>query len=167
MKKLISAALALAIAASMTTVAFAADTSITVGGNQTANTVVTYGLEEGYTVVIPDAVNLDETGKGTAELQASNVIIAAGKTLNVRVNGADYQDAWELIDTADATNKLTYVIGKTEGGSDVVNNSVVLSSASGVNSDSTVTQKLYFAIDEDITKSGTYEDTLTFTVSID
>ena len=167
MKKLLAVALALVMATSMTSVVFAADANITVDGSQSANTVVTYGLDEGYTVVIPDAVALDADGKGTATLSASDVIIATGKTLNVRISGADYDTAWELIDKTDANNKLVYIIGTTDGADDVVNNSVVLSSASGANWNSEVSKTLYFAIDEDVEKSGSYEDTLTFTVSID
>lgn len=163
MKKILSMVLVVMMVLSMIPAAYA--TNITIDGNQTANTVVTYGLDEGYTVVIPDSVALNADGVGTATLSASNVIIASGKTLNVRISGADYTTAWELIDQADPDNAVAYSIKKS--GAEIKNNDVVLSSASGANWNSSVSSVLDFAITGEIAKSGSYKDTLTFTVSID
>lgn len=163
MKKILSLALAAMMVVSMVPAAYA--TNITIDGNQTASTVVTYGLDEGYTVTIPDSVALNTDGVGAATLSASNVIIASGKTLNVRISGADYVDAWELIDQADANNAVTYSIKKA--GAEVKSGDVVLAAASGDNWNSSVSATLDFEITEAIAKSGSYKDTLTFTVSID
>ena len=163
MKKMLSLALAAMMVVSMVPAAYA--TSITIDGTQTASTVVTYGLDEGYTVTIPDSVALNTDGVGTATLSASNVVIASGKTLNVRISGADYVNAWELIDQADANNAITYSIKKDEV--EVKSGDVVLAAASGDNWNSTVSAALDFKSTEASSKSGSYKDTLTFTVSID
>lgn len=165
MKKVLSMILAVMLVVSMIPAAYA--TEIGVDGAQTANTTVTYGLAEGYTVIIPDAIAIGSNGTGTGTLKASNVVIDSSETLNIKISGQDYVDAWELIDKADATNKLTYNIGKTAGASDVANNAIVLSCASGEHWNDEMAVTLYFKIAGDLTKSGAYEDTLTFTVSID
>ena len=164
MKKTLSLALAAVMALSLAVPAFAADIT-TDGGSGT--TVVTYGMSQGFTVTIPASIDLDADAKATADVTAENVLIPFGKTLNVRVSGDDYTDKWELIDAASAANKLTYTIGTTDGASDIVNNSVVLDVDSGEASASTVTETLYFEVTDEITKAGSYADTLTFTVSVD
>lgn len=167
MKKSLSMVLALALSLSMALPAFAVTeiTSANVGAN-TGETVVTYGTSEGFTVTIPADFNIDTaTNKATADVKADDVMIAYGKTLNVKISGDDYVDSWELIDTNAADNTLTYEIGTTEGGNDIVNNSVVLSVAAGNTSGATET--LYFEVIDNLTKAGTYKDTLTFTVSVD
>ena len=163
MKKILSLALAAMMVVSMIPAAYA--TNITIDGDQTASTVVTYGLDEGYTVTIPDSVALNTDGVGTAVLSAADVIIASGKTLNIRISGADYVNAWELIDQADADNKIVYSIKKA--GAEVKSGDVVLAAAAGDNWNSTVSSTLNFEITGEIAKSGSYKDTLTFTVSID
>lgn len=50
---------------------------------------------------------------------------------------------------------------------DVKSGDVVLSVASGAAYNTEITQNLYFKIADTVTKSGTYKDTLTFTVSVD
>ena len=163
MKKTLSMALALTLALSLAVPAFATD--ITVDGG-VGETVVTYGTSQGFTVTIPADFTIDSaTQKASADVEAENVLIPYGKTLNVRISGDDYVDSWELIDTAEASNQLTYNIGTTEGGNDIVNNSVVLSVAAG--NTSGVTETLYFEVIDTLTKAGTYTDTLTFTVSVD
>ena len=166
MKKIVSFMLVLVMAMSMSMTAFAADTTIDIDSAQSAQTVVTYGQSEGYTVVIPESVVIDAVSlKGSATISAENVVIAAGKTLNIKISGHDYDDAWELISSA--SDKLTYLIGTTEGDDDVVNDSVVLSAAAGLYWNSKLEEVLHFTLDSDVEKSGTYQDTLTFTVSID
>lgn len=165
MKKTLSLVLVLALALSLAVPAFATD--ITSNGG-TGETVVTYGTSQGFVVTIPADFAIDtETKKATAAVEAENVLLPYGKTLNVKISGDDYTDKWELIDAAEASNKLTYTIGKTDGASDVVNDSVVLSVDAGVAYDSSVSQTLHFAVVDDIAKAGTYADTLTFTVSVD
>ena len=165
-KKILSLALVAIMMFSLATTSFAANIS-TDGGSQ--QTVVTYGMDEGFTVTIPANFTIDSTKKATADVSASNVMIAHGKVLEVTVSGDDYDvtGSWELIDEAEASNKLTYTIGTTEGGSDIVNNSVVLSVGAGEAYGSTVTETMHFTVIDELSKAGAYTDTLTFTVSID
>lgn len=164
MKKILSCVLCLAMMLSMGTVTFASEIS-TDGGSQ--NTVVTYGMSEGFTVTIPTNFTIDESKKATADVSASNVVIAHGSTLKVAVSGNDYVDSWELVDEEEATNTLTYTIGTTEGGNDIVNNSVVLSVGAGEAYNDTVEETMYFTVTDTLSKAGTYKDTLTFTVSVE
>ena len=164
MKKILSGVLCLAMMLSMGATAFAAEIS-TDGGTQ--NTVVSYGMSEGFTVTIPTNFNIDDSRKATANVSASNVMIAHGAILEVTIRGNDWDGSWELIDAAEASNQLTYTIGTTEGGDDIVNNSVVLDVASGEAYGSEVAETLYFTVVDTLTKAGTYTDTLTFTVSVD
>lgn len=165
-KKILSLVLAAIMMLSMTTTSFAADIS-TDGGSQEVK--VTYGMNEGFTVTIPTNFTIDESKKATANVSASNVMIAHGKVLEVSVSGDDYDTtgSWELIDEAEAANKLTYTIGTTEGGADIVNNSVVLSVGAGEAYGSTVTEIMHFTVIDELSKAGTYKDTLTFTVSVE
>ena len=159
MKKIVSLVLALCLCLSLGVTAMAAE--ITVDGTQSATTTVTYGLEAGYTVVIPESVVIDtETHKGQATVSASDVLLAYGETLNVTVTGID-----ELVDAADAANTLSYKVGKTDGASDVQNDTVVLSVAAGTVAGGE--QDLFFELTQDVTKAGAYSDTLTFTVTVE
>lgn len=159
MKKIVSLVLALCLCMALGVTAMAAE--ITVDGTQSATTTVTYGLEAGYTVTIPETVVIDtETHKGQANVKAEDVLLAYGETLNVTVTGID-----ELVDTADATNTLSYKVGKTDGAGDVTNGTVVLSVEAGTVAGDA--QDLFFELTQDVTKAGAYSDTLTFTVSVE
>jgi spermidine/putrescine-binding protein len=159
MKKFLSLALALCLCLSLGVTAMAAE--ITVDGAQSATTTVTYGLESGYTVVIPESVVLaTDTHKGTATIEASDVLLAYGETLKVTVTGID-----KLVDASDAENTLSYKVGTTDGAEDVVNGTVVLSVAAGTVAGGE--QDLYFELTQDVTKAGAYSDTLTFTVTVE
>lgn len=160
MKKILSLAMVFCLCLCMGVTAFATD--ITVDGVQSGTTNVAYGLESSYTVVIPDTIIIDsDTHKGAGAVSASDVIIAANTSLRVTLAGKD-----ALVDEADADNKLTYKIGKTDGGSDVDNDTVVLTVASGAAWDTEVVQNLFFELTQDVTKAGNYSDTLTFTVTV-
>lgn len=161
MKKIVSLVLCLCLCLSLGVTAMAAE--ITVDGTQSATTTVTYGLESGYTVVIPESVVIDtDTHKGSATVSASDVLLAYGETLKVTVTGID-----ELVDAADAANTLSYQVGTTDGDDDVVNGTVVLAVEAGDNWNSEAAQELFFELTEDVTKAGAYSDTLTFTVTVE
>lgn len=164
-KKILSFVLAAVMMLSMATTSFAVEVTSNGGSGET---VVTYGMDEGFTVTIPANFTIDSTKKATADVSASNVMIAHGKVLEVTVSGDDYDvtGSWELIDEAEASNKLTYTIGTTEGGTDIVNNSVVLSVGAGEAYSSTVTETMHFTVIDELSKAGTYKDTLTFTVGV-
>lgn len=167
MKKILSCVLCLAMMLSMGTVAFAETSLTTDGGSH--DVTVTYGMDEGFTVTIPTNFTIDESKKATADVSASNVMIAYGKVLEVAISGDDYATtgSWELVDEAETENMLTYTIGTTEGGNEITNGSIVLDVESGEAYGSTVTETMYFTVVDELAKAGTYTDTLTFTVSVE
>lgn len=127
---------------------------------------ITYGMNEGFIVTIPSNFSIDSSKMATVSVSATNVMIAHGSVLEVYISGDDYINSWELVDVEEPANTLTYTIGTEDGLSDIKNNSVVLSVASGVAYNSTVTETLHFTVVDELSKSGEYADTLTFTVDV-
>lgn len=167
MKKAVSLALALVMVMSMSIGAFAAEIGIT--GNQSSDTLVTYGPGSGYTVVIPESIVIPySAGKGdsaTVAVSASNVMIDYGTTLTVSISGQD-DGKWQLVDAANNTNTIEYIIGTTAAGNDVVEDSDVLTVPAGDYWDSTKSSTLHLTVNENVVKTGNYSDTLTFTVDV-
>ena len=172
MKKFLSSVLCLAMLLSMGTTVFAdwdeweeLDNNITTdGGHQ--NVTVTYGVSESFIVTIPSNFTIGQSGTATADVSASNVMISAGNVLDVYISGHDYSGSWELIDSNNNNNRLTYTIGTGAGLSNIVNNSVVLSVEAGEAYNSTVYETMHFTIVDELTSAGIYTDTLTFTVNV-
>lgn len=166
MKKFLSSVLCLAMLLSMGTTAFASNIS-TDGGSQ--DVVVSYGMSEGFTVMIPSAISLESMDGdiyGEGIICAENVMIGAGKTLKVRLSGHDYVDKWELIDTNESANRLTYSV-TTENLVPVYNNDVILSVASGEIPHNQKLAYVCITLLDEMTKAGNYTDTLTFTVEVE
>ena len=160
-KKLLSGMLCLAMLASTCISATAAQ--ITSASSQ--NVVISYNMDQSFLVVIPANFNLSDN-KATADVSASNVLIPDSSSLQVTINGDDYVDSWELINEEESSDSLTYTIGSSVGGNDIINNSVVLSVGSGDAFNSTVSKTMYFTVIDTLSNAGTYRDTLTFTVNI-
>lgn len=154
MKKIVSLVLVLALALSLSIPAFAADNTLN-STTQSGNTTATYTMAKSYTVTIPDAITV---GGSAITVKAENVVIDPKDTLEVKVSSAN---GWNLTYQGD---RLAYHLAKdsTEVKTD---NALVLSVAAGT---ATGSQALTAALNSDVTvtKSGTYTDTLTFTVSI-
>lgn len=164
MKKILSSVLCLAMLLSMGTTAFASNIS-TDGGSQ--DVTVSYGMSQSFVVTIPSSINIADVSEiASLEVSASNVVIPHGTVLEIVITGDDYVSDWELIDTAENTNKLRYAI-LAEDTTVVRSGDVVLSVASGEAPNSTVSEDLAVAIMENVTKAGSYTDTLTFTVSVE
>ena len=139
----------------------------TINTTDSQDVLVTYGVSQGFLVTIPTDFDISTQSKSAiAEVSATNVMIGANSILEVSVSGHDYTTKWELIDETESSNKLTYTIGSTAGGTDIVNNSVVLSVNPGEAYNSTKTEIIHFTVVDDLTKSGTYKDVLTFNVEI-
>lgn len=139
----------------------------TISTETSGETVVSYGMDESFIVTIPSRLRISyESDTGEMDISASNVMIGDGKVLEVTISSENYNNRWELEYTRTPYTRLTYRIGTTEYGRDIVNNSVVLSVAAGEAYNSTVTQTLYVYVSETLRYSGTYKDYLTFTVSI-
>lgn len=131
-------------------------------------TVITYGVSDGFKVIIPADFNITEDAEETQTISASDVYIAYGKTLSVSLTGANFDEAeskWYLVDEANAANKIEYTIGATSGATDVKNESIVLEvDAGNVEGEEA---KLYFNVVEAPKIAGTYKDTLSFTVTVE
>ena len=166
MKKILSSILCFAMVVSMSVTAFAADIS-TDGGSQ--NVLVTYGVGQSFTVTIPSDIEIDSFGSSTNYVSAENVMIPHGSTLNVTMESAKADGFdWYLTDLTNNDNTLAYrVVASDANGdeTDIGNGDVVLSVPSGF--DDMVETALYFELVDEATKAGTYQDTLTFTVSVD
>ena len=164
-KKILSSALCLFMLLSTSISVFASGTQIT--NINKGETIISYGMDQGFVVIIPADFEIDSSNKAEAEVIAMNVMIADGTSLKVYVSGDDYNGRWELVDEAESANTLGYIIGSEEDGNDILNNGVVLSVNAGEAYDSTVIEKMYFKVVDTITKAGNYNDTLTFTLEID
>ena len=161
MRKIFSGILCIAMILSTSIIGFAAEITTSGGKNQT---VVSYGMDESFVVVIPADFDLSSNGTTEAEVSASNVMIKDDTELVVFISGDDYVDNWELIDKNESDNRLVYTIGTTEGADDIVNNSEVLVVSAGEAYNNTVVEKMYFNIVDTVSQAGIYTDTLTFTV---
>ena len=156
MKKIVSLILALVMMMSLSTVAFAANTDVTQESAQTGNMTVKYTVSDGYTVSIPDEIAID----GDATITATNVKIDPTKKLQVTVVSANQ---WLLKNGADANVTLAYDL---KIGDDVLADSdVVLEAAAGTETKS-VTLSAALDTGVEATQSGSYTDTLTFTVAL-
>ncbi|MGN0537126.1 MAG: hypothetical protein ACI4M3_04025 [Acutalibacteraceae bacterium] len=173
MKKIITSVLAATFALSATATAFAADTTITADENgepnpSTGNTTVTYSVAPTYTVTIPEMVQLDTVSSNAtvneATIKAENVVVAKGKQVVVKLTGASGTDNAFTVATTDGEGaEITYTV---KNGSTYVNiGDAVLT----VNpeSDSSGSSILKFIAPNEVKYAGTYEGTVTFTVSVD
>lgn len=153
MKKLLSLALVLAMVLAMSTTAFA--TEIT--GNS-GSTDITYTYEapvDSYVVTIPDSMPV---GTG-ATVSVSDIVLAVGYQLTVSVSSTQYDNGWKLKNNGDTLN-YTLKIDNT----DVANNGTVLTAKNG----NEVSKTLVTAVPKGQKPkySGSYTDTLTFSVSV-
>lgn len=157
MKKIISLALAVMMIATMSTTAFAATIE-----NGTGTVEVTYGVSENYTVTIPANTTLTADGVNM-DISASNVVIPYGNQLTVSISSSNYADSkWYLVDDTNASNKLEYSI--KNGENVVASDDTVLTIAAGTTEEQKAT--LTATLVGTATYSGTYKDTLTFSVSV-
>ena len=152
MKKLLSLALVLAMMLTMSTTAFAAEIKQDTE-NKTGTTEVTHTVSDSYIVTIPDSMTV-----GTdATVSVSDVTLAEGYSLAVSVSSTQYDNGWKL-KNGDDTLGYTLKIDNE----DVANNGIVLTAESG----GTGTKTLVTALDGTAKYSGTYKDTLTFSVNV-
>lgn len=158
MKKIISLALAVMMIATMSVTAFAATIE-----NGTGTVEVTYGVSESYTVIIPADITLTANQESDMEISASDVVIPYGNELTVSISSTNYTDSkWYLVEAANTANKLEYSVKNGENA--VASGDTILTVAAGTAENQTVnlTTKLVGTA----THSGTYKDTLTFSVSV-
>ena len=165
MKKIVTLLLTAALAVTAATTAFA-DTEITPGPASSPTPAsgdmdVTYTVKPSYTVTIPTKVTLSSTTNGTVEgeatVEASKVTVPYNQKVKVSLNTA----AFEV--TSGEGAKLPCKVSKN--GAAVVAGEPFLKvapDAPGKEGKADLT----FAIDGNVTYSGTYTGTVTFTVSV-
>ena len=158
MKKLFAILLAVAMMATMSVTAFA----VTIEG-ESDTVVITYGVDDSYVVTIPADITLSAGAASTMEISATNVVIGYGEQLTVSISSTNYADSkWYLVDTENPTNKLEYSV--KNGETAVASGEAILTVDAGTAETETAT--LTTALVGTATVSGTYKDTITFTVNV-
>ena len=194
MKKIIAIVLAVVMIAAMSVTVFAAEegtgTKKIDDVNNSGTTVVTYGVDEGFEVVIPGDFNLtvDGAGVGTSynkEVQVTKLQIFEGNALYVTVSGANATTAaaeeaadynYALVDTGktsevyyniflnDAAGSDANATNKADG-SKLAGTDAQLFKLVSVKTFEPVTKYLDFLTEATI-QAGTFTDTLTFTAEV-
>lgn len=142
---------------------FAANQEIDQDETGPVETVVTYGVDSGYTVMIPADFTLTGTNAVEQTVSAKDVCIPSGTKLQVSMESDNYSSPnWNLVDEDDSSNKIAYTISGSNG--DIASGSVVLEVTAGTTDGGS--EELSFKINSPATKAGTYKDTLSFTIEV-
>ena len=153
MKKLFALILAIAMMATLSVTAFAADYDTE--GDKGMD--VTYSVNPGYTVTIPPTVTIGTSGT-SAEISAADVVVEKGQYVSVTL-AAD--NNFTVTSGEGAT--LTYTV--TANGKDIAAGGEIL--AVNPADGKTGTATLTFDIDESAIKyAGTYTGSATFTIAV-
>lgn len=161
MKKFVTLLLTAALAITAATTAFADEIKPDENGNPnpaSGSMNVEYTVTPKYTVIIPATVTLDSTSKqAEATVTAKDVTVPNNQSVKVSLNTA----AFEVTsgEGAKLTGKVTKDGAAVGAGDPFLK---VASDAAG----KTGSAKLTFAIDGNVTYSGTYKGQVTFTVSV-
>lgn len=160
MKKFVTLLLTAALAVTAATTAFAAEIKPGENGNPnpaSGSMNVEYTVTPKYTVIIPATVTLDSTSKqAEATVTAKDVTVPNNQSVKVSLN----TDAFKV--TSDEGAELICKV--TKDGAAVQKNVPFLEVASNA-AGKTGSAKLTFAIDGNVTYSGTYKGQVIFTVS--
>ena len=153
MKKLFALLLAITMMATLSVTAFAADYDTT--GDKGMN--VTYSVNPGYTVTIPETVTIGTSGT-SAEISAADVVVEKGQYVSVTLAAENNF----TVTTAEGAT-LDYTV--TANGANVAAGGELLAvnPADGKSG----TANIIFDIDESaIQYAGTYTGTATFTIAV-
>ena len=142
----------------------AADAELEIFHNQKniADSTVVYGVAETYLVSIPADIVMSTTEPTEASVSMSNVKLPRAKTLKVNLSSLAYDNGWRLTLEYDADVTLSYSI--KNNGTEVENGGLLLAVSGGTPSGET---HLALEMTDDPGLSGSYLDTLTFSVFID
>lgn len=153
MKKTLTLILAAAMLTACSVTASAVD--------NTGSTKVTYTVDPAYTVVIPESVTLSETDAVTGTIKIygadenSNVVIPSNQKVNVALTNSE--NDFNVKNAEGDT--IAYTVNDKNAVADLT---TVAECNAGAKKDTDVT----FKKTGDMVYSGTYSDTLTFTVSL-
>ena len=154
MKKLFALILAVALMATMSVTAFAANTT---GGS----TEVSFNVDPTYTVTIPATVELNKVEDNGAVTYENDYTLTA--QAGVRLKKGEYIEVTVASDfemTTEQGATLDYTI--TKGGNAVANNGVIAEFETNKSAQSTT---IHIAAN-DPDYAGEYKDTVTFTVAV-
>ena len=152
MKKLFALILAIALMATMSVSAFAADYDTAGDKDMT----VTYSVAPAYTVTIPETVTIGANGT-SATVSAADVVVNKGQYVSVTLASDN-----NFTVTSGEGATLTYTV--TKGGQPVAAGDEILAvnPASADNGSTEIT----FAINDEIQYAGTYTGSATFTIAV-
>ena len=160
MKKILTLALAAAMLSATGITAFAAPVTAD-SDPKTGGTTVNYAVDPVYTVVIPESVTLSETDAVTGTIKIygadenSNVVIPSNQKVNVALTNSE--NDFNVKNAEGDT--ISYTVNDKNAVADLT---TVAECDAGEKKDTEVT----FKKTGDMVYSGTYSDTLTFTVSV-
>ena len=173
MKKIIALVVAIVMMAAMAVPAFAAFQ------NDVTTTVVTYGVDQTYVVVVPSAVGISRTADtdgdfvGTGTLQIlEGYKIPAGQSIKVSMasnraeEDGDVETTWYL-NNADADgDDLVYTVHKTsKAGDEILRGGIALTAASSTEAN-LASVALYF-VTEGTDLANEFSDTITFSAIVE
>ena len=161
MKKIVTLLLTAALAVTAETTAFA-DTEITPGPASSptpssGDMDVTYTVKPSYTVTIPGLVTLNTAAPSTATVTATDVTIPNGQKVRVTLNS---KNNFYVITNEGARG--TYTVKKDNSTTPISNGATVLEANYGTKS----TVLTFEFQKKNVTYSGEYKDTVTFTVLV-
>jgi len=130
------------------------------------NTVAEYNVEPSYTITIPTGITIDNaTNKGTDDviLGAHPKLPYAQSLITIGVTSTD----WQLKNPNDA-NGVSYLLGTSDGGSQLSSNGTFSFTADGENADDEV-QSIYATLpagsEAGFKYAETYSDTVNYTIT--
>lgn len=185
MRKIIAIVLAVVMIAAMSVTVFA-EKNLSNEDTKSPAIPVTYNVDKGYTITIPDNFELTDTNDDTAAEGTGNVVINSaklnsGETLKVTVTSENYdKDSgkdWRLLDNGGA-DPLPYTItvsdvteaaadGYTNGGisGTLAHGGVVISYTSASKAFKPLTSKMDLQT-EKTNQAGDFKDNLTFVSAV-
>ncbi len=131
---------------------------------------VTYTVGEAWVVSISESsLALTPDKESSFTVQVTSALVENGKHLSVTVSSENYNSGWKLVNSGDA---LAYSLKKDTESDDLQNNATIISGVdhsnySGQAGSVTLKAKIEQAAAGAAIHSGTYSDTLTFTVKVD
>lgn len=160
MKKLFTLILTVAMLATMSVTAFAAEIGTETNASQ-GSTEVSFNVDPTYTVTIPATVELQKVeDNGTVTYENDYTI---GANAGVRLKKNEYIEVTVASDfTMETAEGAILAYGITAGGNAVANNGVVATFGTDKNAQSTT---IHIAAN-DPDYAGEYKDTVTFTVAV-
>ncbi|MCD7762994.1 MAG: hypothetical protein LUI14_07310 [Lachnospiraceae bacterium] len=152
-----------ALTLSLSATAFA-DTDVTQSSaSQTGETAISYSVDPAYTVTIPASVTIG----GSATVSASDVVVAEGYQVNVKITATSGTDNAFTVASNGGSGSDTLEYTVKNGDKEYALNDTVLSVDPADGTSGSVSLAFALADGQTALYSGTYSGTMTFTVSVD